>query len=194
VKLLGGLCGTLVAILALTWAVQGDAFILNRIVNTTVSQIRVALWPRRPADAPDGTSTVTVAPGDSAVPSPTAPAQLDRPKPLPNPAPARGRDTSTGPVPRIADAAPPAGETASAIEPRTDGRERIITVTRRGPIVARPGQSGPPLLVVTEGTGLKLLDIEGEWFKVEFFDRTRGPRVGYIQVEYVRAVQRPPRR
>jgi len=58
---------------------------------------------------------------------------------------------------------------------------------RRGPIVERPG-SRTPLLMAEEGTGLTLLAIEGEWFKVEYTDRTPPfRRVGYIHVQYMRA-------
>jgi hypothetical protein len=58
---------------------------------------------------------------------------------------------------------------------------------RRGPIVEPPG-SRTALFIADEGTGLTLLGIEGEWFKVEYTDRTPPfRRTGYIHRQYLLA-------
>ena len=67
----------------------------------------------------------------------------------------------------------------------------MITVTRRGPILERPDRNSRTLATAYEGMGLKLLEIDGEWFKVEFVERPSGtPRIGYVHVDYVRAIPR----
>ena len=186
-KHLGGLAGTLLGILALTWAVQGDSFFLVGMWERAVSRAGLAIsrprgiTPPSNIDAPTTVPEAGVAgpPVAQLAPAPQAPERGPNGRPSP---------ALSAPAARAVESPAAPASAASPIEPRTDGLERIITVTRSGPIVEHPGRTGPPLMVVTEGTGVKLLGIEGEWFKVEFVDRKRGgPHVGYIHAQYVRA-------
>lgn len=62
---------------------------------------------------------------------------------------------------------------------------RSVIVVAAAPIFVLPDQSRVPLRVAKEGTTLKVLGIDGEWFNVEFQDPEVGRRVGYIQQKYL---------
>jgi hypothetical protein len=187
-KLLGGLAGTLMAVLALTWVMQGDSFFLSIVIDQAINRVHRAVFaPRGLTEPSDAEVPAVEKPSDTRIaPPPARVEEVSRaPQRRPDARPAPAPPSSANLAPKPPGPVPPG---ASSMQPRTDGQERIITVTRTGPIVEQPGRSGPPLLVVNEGTGLKLLDIQGEWFKVEYIDRKRGgARVGYIQLQYVRA-------
>jgi hypothetical protein len=176
-RLLGGVAGTLMAILTLTWAIQGDDFFLSGMLFRTTNRVRRVLWgpPGARTQLPD--DAVTEAPPEVVVSDPrVAPTN---PKPPAAPVAEPRRPTAPAPVDGSAQvpSAPP------TIAPRP----RVMTVMRRGPIVERPG-SRTALLMADEGTGLTLLGIEGEWFKVEYTDRTPPfRRMGYIHRQYLLA-------
>jgi len=59
-----------------------------------------------------------------------------------------------------------------------------VTTSRPAPVFLTPGDNQQPLRVAKEGSVLRLLDIEGEWYHVEFEDPQFGRRVGYIRKAY----------
>ncbi|PWT84992.1 MAG: hypothetical protein C5B57_03845 [Blastocatellia bacterium] len=60
----------------------------------------------------------------------------------------------------------------------------VATVHGTGPIFLLADAKRTPLIVATDGTKLRVLDYEGEWYQVEF-DSPYGRRTGYIQRKYV---------
>ena len=64
------------------------------------------------------------------------------------------------------------------------------TVTANAPIYINPAVSPTPLRVAAPGTVLRVKGQEGDWLQVEFNDPQWGPRVGWVQSEFVR-VSRP---
>jgi hypothetical protein len=183
-RLLGGVAGTLIAILTLTWAVQGDDFFLSGMLFRTTNRVRRVLWgpPGAATQVPD--TAPSEAPPEVAASDPRVASAGAPPATAPPRSPAAPRAEPSRPAtPAPADPSAPVATAPPSLAPRP----RVMTVMRRGPIVERPG-SRTPLLMADEGTGLTLLGIEGEWFKVEYTDRTPPfRRVGYIHVQYMRA-------
>jgi opacity protein-like surface antigen len=87
------------------------------------------------------------------------------PPPQPQPPPTAPRDPSRIPG-RIAE--PESATTLSA-----------------APVYLRPDTTRQPLRTLEAGTPVKVLQENGDWIRIEFYDRTLGPRVGYVQRKYI---------
>ncbi len=62
--------------------------------------------------------------------------------------------------------------------------QRPLTVTSSGgPIFVIPDEHRTPLTVVKDGTPLRVIGIDGDWYNVEFADDRFGDRAGYIQTK-----------
>src|SRR5262245_22238905 len=119
-RLLGGVAGTLIAILTLTWAIQGDDFFLSGMLFRTTNRVRRVLWgpPGARTQLPD--DPVTEAPPVVAVPAlrvaPTGPPPTPNPRP-PAPPVAEPR-RPTAPAPAEGSAQVPSAPPTIAPRPR----------------------------------------------------------------------------
>jgi hypothetical protein len=60
-------------------------------------------------------------------------------------------------------------------------RKQVTVGNGGGPIFIQPNDTLTPPIVVKQGLVLTVLEVEGDWFHVEFADPQWGRRVGYIQ-------------
>lgn len=65
---------------------------------------------------------------------------------------------------------------------------RTVTVRTAAPIFLYPDTNRQPLIVAKQGSVLRFLGEEGDWYNIEFRDPVLGPRVGYIQKSNVTPV------
>jgi hypothetical protein len=70
-------------------------------------------------------------------------------------------------------------------------QSRNAVATAAAPIYLLPDAARTPLRVVAVNTELRVLQDEGDWFKVEFPDPRFGVRTGYVEAKHVRAVAEP---
>jgi len=63
------------------------------------------------------------------------------------------------------------------------------TVLEDAPIHLLPDASRTPLRTAKEGTVLRVLEVTGDWVRVEFQDPQFGLRAGYIQARFVRMTE-----
>ena len=71
------------------------------------------------------------------------------------------------------------------------GTQATATTVAAAPVYASRDASQAPLRVAREGSVLLLLDVDGEWCRVEFQDPEFGRRTGYVQMKYVRLEGNP---
>jgi hypothetical protein len=64
--------------------------------------------------------------------------------------------------------------------------QRTATTTTNASVFASPNADQTPLRVAREGSILLLLEINGDWCRVEFQDPDYGRRIGYVQTRMVR--------
>jgi hypothetical protein len=67
-----------------------------------------------------------------------------------------------------------------------------IVVDTNAPVFVRPDATTTPLRVAKQGSALNVIEIEGDWYRVEFQDPEFGRRVGYIEKRHVTAVPARP--
>jgi hypothetical protein len=71
-----------------------------------------------------------------------------------------------------------------------------VTVKVAAPIFLYPDERRPPLVVAKEGSLIRVVGEDGDWYNVEFRDPALGVRVGFIQKKNVSALapdsSRPP--
>src|SRR5215210_6304910 len=67
------------------------------------------------------------------------------------------------------------------------GAERVAsaTVKTASPIFFAPDFTRTPLRVANEGTILSVRQVDGDWAEIEFVDLQDGPRVGWIQRQFI---------
>jgi len=66
------------------------------------------------------------------------------------------------------------------------GAAQTVTLIANAPVFVTPNESQTPLRVGKEGSALRLLQVEGDWYRVEFDDPQFGHRVGYVSKQYAR--------
>ena len=81
------------------------------------------------------------------------------------------------PPSKVAPAAEPAEET------RPSGTGVMIEAA---PVYLLPDSSRTPLRTLAGGTNLTVLEHKGEWVRVRFTDERFGPRVGWVERQFVR--------
>jgi hypothetical protein len=65
-------------------------------------------------------------------------------------------------------------------------RDAMVTVITTAPVFVLPDATRTPLQLAKEGSVLKLLDIQGDWYHVQFNDPQLGLRVGYVQTKHAK--------
>jgi hypothetical protein len=76
-------------------------------------------------------------------------------------------------------------ESVSAQEP-----ERVV-VTVTAPVFLKPDATATPFRLAKEGSALRVVTSERDWYRIEFEDPQFGRSLGYIQKRHVKAVPPP---
>jgi hypothetical protein len=95
---------------------------------------------------------------------------------------------------------PPAAPVAAAVPPESVAppvvpmlatRDSMVTLTIAAPLFVLPDAHREPLRVGPAGLALRVLSVEGDWYRVEYTDPNWGSsHVGYVQTKYVRVEPR----
>lgn len=71
-----------------------------------------------------------------------------------------------------------------------EGIARVVVSATDAPVFVMPDSKMTPLRLAKEGSVVKVIGEEGEWYQIEFQDPQFGRRVGYIEKQHV-SVQMP---
>jgi hypothetical protein len=59
------------------------------------------------------------------------------------------------------------------------------TIVGSAYVYLRPDTRLEPLRVLEGGTSVKVLQENGDWIRIQFSDHVLGPRIGYVQRQYI---------
>jgi hypothetical protein len=67
----------------------------------------------------------------------------------------------------------------------------VVIATKLAPIFVSPSRRLEPIAQAEPDAALKVIDVEGEWYLIEYHSRRWGPRRGYVRRDYVRPIATP---